>query len=354
VLKPWRDRAWDGLLDAFALGGLDERPFPNDGWSGASLSHVDRGDDRFIIKRTSLTQDWIAASTRDDHLREGAIANGRFVLPAPFVSPYLGAAADGAGVAILMPDLSGALLPWDDPDRPDGLAPAIVDRVIDAMATLHGTRLEDETYPGAADTIPWTPLAERLTLLGHPAAERLRAGTLEAGVRAGTRFLEGWEAFDRHAPAAARALIRDLATDPAPLLDALERLPDALLHGDLKLANVALLDARTVALIDWQLVMRAPIAVELGWFLASNSGTLPWTPSETMARYLSVAEGRGNVSIGDRGVQTDMSWIIGLLLRGWRKGLDTDAASTLASGIPAADDLAWWSDRAVEAADRRL
>ncbi|MGK2851688.1 MAG: hypothetical protein ACSLFN_12355 [Candidatus Limnocylindrales bacterium] len=46
--------------------------------------------------------------------------------------------------------------------------------------------------------------------------------------------------------------------------------------------------------------------------------------------------------------------IIGLLLRGWRKGLDARAGARLASGIDAADDLAWWGERAVDAAGRRL
>ena len=46
--------------------------------------------------------------------------------------------------------------------------------------------------------------------------------------------------------------------------------------------------------------------------------------------------------------------IVGLLLRGWRKGLDAEAGAILGSGVAAADDLAWWCDRAVEAADRRL
>ena len=46
--------------------------------------------------------------------------------------------------------------------------------------------------------------------------------------------------------------------------------------------------------------------------------------------------------------------IVGLLLRGWRKGADTVAGATLGSGVTAADDLAWWCERAVEAAERRL
>ena len=49
-----------------------------------------------------------------------------------------------------------------------------------------------------------------------------------------------------------------------------------------------------------------------------------------------------------------IAWIVGLLLRGWRKGLDAEAGVSLASGIPAATDRATWADRAVEAARRRL
>jgi hypothetical protein len=50
----------------------------------------------------------------------------------------------------------------------------------------------------------------------------------------------------------------------------------------------------------------------------------------------------------------DLVILVGLLLRGWRKGADAAAGVTLASGVTAADDLAWWCERAVEAAARRL
>ena len=59
-------------------------------------------------------------------------------------------------------------------------------------------------------------------------------------------------------------------------------------------------------------------------------------------------------TIGDWDAQRDLTWIVGLLLRGWRKGLDAEAGVVLGSGVRAADDLAWWSARAVEAAGRRL
>ena len=58
--------------------------------------------------------------------------------------------------------------------------------------------------------------------------------------------------------------------------------------------------------------------------------------------------------LGDWDAQVDLVAIVGLLLRGWRKGLDAEAGSTLGSGVPARDDLDWWCDRAVEGAARRL
>jgi hypothetical protein len=59
-------------------------------------------------------------------------------------------------------------------------------------------------------------------------------------------------------------------------------------------------------------------------------------------------------TIGDWDAQRDLTWIVGLVLLGWRKGLDAEAGAVLASGVSAADDLAWWCEQAVEAAGRRL
>ena len=53
-------------------------------------------------------------------------------------------------------------------------------------------------------------------------------------------------------------------------------------------------------------------------------------------------------------MQRDLTWIVGLVLRGWRKGLDAEAGVALPSGMTAAEDLAWWCERAVAAAERRL
>ena len=303
----------------------------------------------------------------------------------PLVAPYLGAAADGDAIAILMPDLSGELIAWDRAEDAPSVTAATLERVLDAVARLHAMPWADYRATNPDWDWPWCPLPERLLLLSRPSAERYRA----EGLPVGDVFVRGWDAFDRSAPMAARSLVEGLSDDPAPLLAALDRLPKTGLHGDLKLANVAPLADGRVALIDWSMMCLAPVAVEVGWLLVSNSAVLPFAPDEVLGLYRRCAEragvtglplgrswldgapvgpplerdpGRDPVlpprglepTIGDWEAQVDLSWIVGLLLRGWRKGLDAEAGATLGSGIMAPDDLAWWCDRAVDAAARRL
>jgi Phosphotransferase enzyme family. len=232
------------------------------------------------LKRTSPAADWIVRATRDIALREGFIAGSARRLVDPLVAPYLGVGSDGESVAILMPDLSNELIAWERPGHSPMVGPATLDRVIDAAARLHAMPWADYRPTSRDWGWPWCPLRERLLLLSRPSAERYRAEGLEVG----ERFLAGWDAFDRIAPAAARTLISRLSLDPLPLTAALGGLPATGLHGDLELANVALLDDGRAALIDWQLMSLAPVAVELGWMLVSNSAVLPIGPDEMLDR----------------------------------------------------------------------
>ena len=163
------------------------------------------------------------------------------------------------------------------------------------------------------------------------------------GNRVGPIFQAGWAAFRRHAGPAAVALVDRLSADVGPLVAALTTLPAVGLHGDLKLANITRADG-SVDYIDWQMTLRAPVAVELGWFAVTNSGELPVAAETVLASYPGLA---------DAEVQRDLAAIVGLLLRGWRKGRDTESGAVLASGVSAADDLAWWCRAAVDAAERR-
>jgi hypothetical protein len=342
------------LLRRNGLAGEREHPFPNDGWSGATLTLLDLGSERFVLKRDSLASDWIAKATADGPvLREAWFAAHGPPLPHPIRAPYLGVGVDGEGYGILMPDLTGTLFDWDAPISVEAL-----DQVLGGLATLHTYAFDEALTRGGAY---WCPLRERVTLICRASLER--AGAARDAVA--DRILPGWDAFDRRAPAAARELINALGDDPQPLLDALAGLPSTLIHGDLKLANVGIEPDGTIDLVDWQMVSVAPVAVELGWFLVSNVASLPLTPTDVLVRYGSKLGNAISDNEGDHGwvgldptddwpQQVDCAILVGLLLRGWRKGADAEASLMLASEVSAVDDLAWWCDRAIEAADRIL
>jgi hypothetical protein len=313
------------VLAAHDLTGIPEEPFPNDGWSGARLTSLTRGNERFVLKRDSPAADWIARATRDGPLlREAWFAAAYPELPPPARAPYLGVGRDGDEFGLLMPDLSGVLFDWARP-----IDVAQLDAVLEALRALHGARVPQ---PLARDA-PWCPLRERVLLISRPALERV--GPARDAVA--HRILPGWDAFDRVAPRDVRALVGSLAAEPEPLLRALRRRPQRFLHGDLKLANAGIAADGRVELVDWQMVTQGPVEVELGWFLASNVATLPLPADEILARY-------------DRAADLELAWIVGLLLRGWRKGYDAEAGLVHPSGMTAADDLALWSRRAVAVA----
>jgi hypothetical protein len=292
-----------------------------------------------VTKHDSLSRDWIARVTGDGpELREALLVRAQPRMPAPVTLPHLGVARDGEDVALVMPDLTHVLIRWEQPiDVPT------LERVLDALAALH----REPWHAQLPASFPWTDRSRRLLLLTRTAAAAYDA----AGLPFGARFLQGWDAFDRLVGPPARDLIVGLTADPAALFKALDRLPSAGLHGDLKLGNVGLAADGTVPMIDWQMTMVAPAAVELGWFLVANVAGLPLQPDEVLERYRAAAD------LPDDDVwktQWDLAVIVGLFLRGWRKGLDTEAGVVYPNGLAAAKDLAWWGSNAAAAAERRL
>jgi thiamine kinase-like enzyme len=263
-------------------------------------------------------------------------------------APYLGVARDGDAFAILMPDLSGVLFDWSAPIRIDQL-----DRVLEGLAVLHAEPFEEAQLDGAS-----CPIRERVALICRSSLER--PGPQRGAVA--DRLLPGWDAFDREASAAARDVVDRLDADPTPLVQALEGRERRLIHGDLKLANAGVAADGRLDIVDWQMVSVGPIAIELGWFLVANVASLPLPPPEVVDRYARWLD-RGSLDPDDGWIRpdfklerddVDLAILVGLLLRGWRKGYDAEAGITLASGVTARDDLAWWCDRAVEAAARVL
>jgi hypothetical protein len=302
-----------------------EVPFAHDGYSGASMTRIEQDGRRFVVKRASRTLDWIIQMTSDHAFREAQIAASNVLDPlAPAVrSPSIAAAYDGAGFALLMRDLSDYLLPAQGT-----LTSAMWDVILSRVAGLHAAFWEAPP----ADDLGLCGLRERLLMLSEPAGERLRdAGLMEFG------FASGWERFHDAVTPDVSAFVRALHDDPGPFLDACGALPRTLLHSDLKLANMAI-EGDTLWLFDWALAGIGPVGYDLGWLLAVNSSRLPWTLDFVVGRYayhLRAALGlRFDAAVWER--QRAIAYVAGLIVFGWAKANSPD-------------ELAWWSQRALEA-----
>ena len=136
------------VLRRHGLAGKPEEPFPNDGWSGATLTRLKRGGgDRFILKRDSLAADWIARATNDGPvLREAWLAARSHTVAEHTMdavrAPYLGVARDGEAFVTVMPDLTGVLFDWATPISVESL-----DRVLYGLARLHAQTIWPFAFP---------------------------------------------------------------------------------------------------------------------------------------------------------------------------------------------------------------
>lgn len=292
---------------------------PHQGFSGARIYRsADAGRPGYVLKVTSPATDWIMRATSDRRGREALLANAHCIQVDQVHSPAVGAAQDGSVSSILMQDVSEYLLPNGLLTEPQ------LTTILIAMSQLHAMP------PPRGVDVPWCSIENRLTLF-RPDPERL------AGFRIGADILRGWELFFEHAPKGTGDLVRSLFHDLEPLVRALGPLPGCLLHGDLKLDNIAVHPRGGLSLIDWSMPMIAPAAVELGWFLAMNSRTLPISLDATLAAYTSYSSLEEGLHERHRAATV----LCGLLIRGWRKGLDA------AAGEP--DELRWWCAEAARA-----
>jgi thiamine kinase-like enzyme len=94
--------------------------------------------------------------------------------------------------------------------------------------------------------------------------------------------------------------------------------------------------------LDWAYPGEAPPAWELAWYLALNRSRIPESKSDTIARYRQALEGAGVSADTWWDRQLDLCLLAMAATMGWEKAVgDTD-------------ELAWWSERAQEAAARWL
>jgi len=226
------------------------------GLAGGRLSYVDTNLGRFVLKQMSIDSDWIMFASADEQCR--AVRLWQYGL-LDQLRPHLehqviACAHDKAGWAILMRDLTGHVYGWDKPMAPD-LVPVFLDR----LARLHAAFWNDARLPD-----PRLGLCDPAQLLDQtslPMAEQhrnLSMGVIPEWIRG------GWEVMEELLGPEVFAQMRSLTENPQPLIEALNRYPPTLLHGDYRAANLAHPD-QPVA-FDWQEATRSLMTIDLAWF----------------------------------------------------------------------------------------
>jgi hypothetical protein len=237
-----------------------------------------------------------------------------------------GLGRNGWGAAILMRDLSDAMVPPGD----DVLSTEQHVSLIDDLAALSARMW------GWKDDVGLVPLETRWTWFNHAslAVEEHRGWPDPVPKIA----FDGWQRFAKRAPEDVFAAIDALRRDPGPMVAAFRETPLTFVHGDWKLGNLGTTADGRTALIDWTYPGEGPCCYELAWYLAINRARMPISKVATIEHFRSSLARHGIDTADWFERQLALSLLASLVVFGWEKALGED------------DEFAWWCDRAREGA----
>lgn len=241
------------------------------GNAGSAFSVIDTDVGRLILKTMSMDSDWEAFATEDVACR--SVALWQFGL-LDRVRPHLDSAIvacalqDDVG-AILMYDLSGRFL-WDsdvEPQAAEVRARSMLNPFLDAIAAMHAEFWGD---PSLDDPRLGLETPRVLFQLASPVFARRHTDDWENHLVG--MAIEGWDVLADVLSRDIWGHLKGLIVDPQPLLDALDRHPFTLLHGDLYKPNLAHEEPERLVAVDWQLAMRSLATVDVARFVGDMHG----------------------------------------------------------------------------------
>jgi hypothetical protein len=318
-------------VEELLAGATSREPFgTTDSKSGSAFERVVIDGESLIVKHVHIDDDWTMRFNGDigNHPAQVWQAGLMDVIPDRIdhgvVAVAAGLGRNGWGAAILMRDLSDAMVPPGD----DLLTTAQHLTLIDDLAALSARMW------GWTDNVGLVPLDTRWTWFNHTslAVEQERGWPDPVPKIA----FDGWQRFAERAPADVSAAIDALRRDAAPLVGAMRQTPLTFVHGDWKLGNLGIAaDGRTV-LIDWTYPGEGPCCYELAWYLSVNRARMPMSKEATIERFRSSLESNGIDTTRWFDRQLTLSLLASLVIFGWEKALGGD------------DELGWWCDRSRE------
>ena len=303
-------------------------PLAAGGMSGAALERgwLDDGT-VVIIKHADARADWIMQATRDEGRVAALWADGVFDgLPHSIDHAMLDVRAAAHGADIVMKDMSAAMFADGTQLR------ASHPRVVGAASDLHR----------ALDAPPRAPLCALRDVYAFLSPQVCAPFAPEHDVPRAA--LDGWSRFPDVVPGDVCEAVFSVHRDPDHLANALLARRCALIHGDLKMANLGATDDRVV-IIDWgTLTTWAPPAVDFAWYLAVNGAAIGTSHDELLADVRSTLAGTDDVALR-------LALLGALAQLGWAKALGATSDDTQTRHRERGG-LAWWcvqARRAIEA-----
>jgi len=323
---------------------INTEPFSAIGFSHSKFDRVEvllqTGLTRkFVLKQTNIKADWLSHRTNDLVGREGALLNEKPLAKVwtKIHCPYVAFAQEAGFTGLLMDDFSDYLFP----DVRNPLVETAEDIIVDAIASLHA--------------LFWnSPEIKKLSWLAGPSTYLWMLGPQDHPQdkycappdRLLTAMTEGWKiALQRLPP-----VVRDYLTKPPnEIFEPWQDLPITLMHGDVKIANMAIIPGNKLVLFDWPAVGCAPCAIDLGWYLAVNASRVSSSKEKFIAKYKRCLEVHLQFNIENETWQriTQLAVITGAMMLLWNKAVAMQSGSQQAS-----KEWEWWESH-LEAAIKR-
>lgn len=320
-------------LEELFEGVTHREPFFNtDSKSGSAFERVVIDGESLIVKHVHVDEDWTMRFNGDVGCNPVQVWKSGLMDAAPehiehgVIAVAAGFGRNGWGGAILMRDLSEAMIPAGDTVLTVEQHASLLDSLAALSARLWGWK----------DDVGLTPLENRWTWFNPASLSVEEARGWPDPVPPIAH--KGWQQFGDRAPVDVRRVIDEMRSCPDALVTAMRSTPLTFVHGDWKMGNLGIdADGRTV-LIDWTYPGEGPCCYELAWYLAINRARMPETKEAAINRFRSSLERHGLDCTDWFDRQLALSLLAALVVFGWEKALGDD------------DELGWWCDRAREGA----
>jgi hypothetical protein len=332
-----------GILGA-AITAVERAPLQVSHFSGNELGRVsglcDGRPVTYVLKRFRPDRDWVMRLTHDSTVREVTLYRQNIYsrLPAHISIPILAVARDGNSWAMLMDDVGEWLV--DNNRLPKSLKTSEVstETFIYHLAAFHAHFLNDTILSDS--TLGLSSLQDFVTILSPQTALREIAEGRSHPIL--QKAAEGWSVFEQLASPKVLSVVRELQQNPAPLLSALAHMPQTLLHGDFKFANLGLrqtADGPQSIWLDWQDATIGPPLLDLAYWLAVNPTLFPGDKKNWAINTYRTALAESGVTFADDVWERDLALCLvagGALRLLWQMALRRQKGE-LSDG-----DWEWW------------